>query len=336
MWWGLAVLRCRLVRWAVFSVFSQAAEVKSWTWCWPSPERGLSSEVRRRPSAQGGYSQVPLSLPHVHGSLPEPRSPPTRKQLASAIRARTYCISVFLSPLACLFVFPSLASCPLVMVASIPAASRLGAPSWGEEDVYHCSEFLTDTMEKKQTVTLRNRKRLQKKQTDRRQKGRSEPTRPSSIFGMTSSSRLTGVLVYASQTHKYTSANQIMLPRSLRKALTRDLLSAGLFGAFWGTNLTQSSSFLCFLWPLVLTFVCWTSLLSSDIGADLRCLNVCFWNALLLTFVQKKVCSAAALHLSPVLCRLPQNRWSTLCFVKAAELKSLTFFQSSEAGEYMA
>lgn len=90
----------------------KAAEVKSWTWCWPSLERGLSSEVRRRPNAQGGYSQVPLSLPHVHRSSPRPPSPPTRKQLASVIRCCTYFHNFISSGLFVCFAVMTKVLCP--------------------------------------------------------------------------------------------------------------------------------------------------------------------------------------------------------------------------------
>lgn len=56
--------------------------------------------------------------------------------------------------LVCLFVFPSVASCPLVMVPFIAPASHLGARSLGEEDVYHCSEFLTDMMGKRKHAEI--------------------------------------------------------------------------------------------------------------------------------------------------------------------------------------
>lgn len=49
----------------------------------------LVPEVRRRPKAQGRYSQVPLSLPPC-AVPPSPPSPPTRKQLASSTRCCTF------------------------------------------------------------------------------------------------------------------------------------------------------------------------------------------------------------------------------------------------------
>lgn len=132
-------------------MFSQAAEVKSWTWCWPSLESGLSSEVRHRPNAQGGYSQVPLPLPHLHCSPPKPHSPPTRKQLASVIRLCTY-FSRFISStlFVCLFFHRDFSLVPPVMILLITIASHLGARSWrekeGERDyegphIYHCLEL---------------------------------------------------------------------------------------------------------------------------------------------------------------------------------------------------
>lgn len=111
----------------VFSVFSRAAEVKSWTWCWPSLERGLSSEVRRRPKAHRGYSQVPLFLPHVHRSFPRPPSPPTRKQLASVIRRCTYFHHFISSALFVCFSIMTKVLCPLVTARLITITSDLGA-----------------------------------------------------------------------------------------------------------------------------------------------------------------------------------------------------------------
>lgn len=111
-----------------------AAEVKSWTWCWPSLERELSSEVRRRPKAEGGYSQVPFSLPHVHHSSPCPPTPPTRKQLASVIRCCTYFHHFISSNLFVCFSIMTKVLCPLVTVLLITTTSHLGAGSWREKE----------------------------------------------------------------------------------------------------------------------------------------------------------------------------------------------------------
>lgn len=141
-----------------------AAEVKSWTWCWPSLERELSSEVRHRPKAEGGYSQVPLSLPHVHHSPPCPRSPPTRKQLASVIRFWTYFHHFISSSLFVCFSIVTKVLCPLVTALLITITSHLGARSWREKErkrdlegpnMYHCRELNSrwrDNEENKQTI----------------------------------------------------------------------------------------------------------------------------------------------------------------------------------------
>lgn len=141
-----------------------AAEVKSWTWSWPSLERELSSEVRHRPKAEGGYSQVPLSLPHMHRSSPCPRSPPTRKQLASVIRFCTYFHHFISSDLFVCFSIMTKVSCPLVTALLITITSHLGARSGREKEgkrdlegpnMYHCRELNSrwrDNEENKQTI----------------------------------------------------------------------------------------------------------------------------------------------------------------------------------------
>lgn len=145
---------------------SPTAEVKSWTQCWPSPERGLSSEVRRRPKAQGGYSQVPLSLPHVlHYSPPSLLSPCTRKQLASVIRCCTY-FHHFIS--LALFVCFSIVTKSLVSFCHAAVNQSFiacrckelerekgGERDWEGPNVYHCGELDSrcwDNEKNKQTI----------------------------------------------------------------------------------------------------------------------------------------------------------------------------------------
>jgi len=124
---------------------------------------GLASEVRRRPKAQGGYSQVPLSLPHVLRLSPPP-SPRTRKQLASVIRCCTYFHHFIPLVLFVCFSIGTKVLCPLVTALLITIPSHLGVRSWREKEgvrdwegpnVYHCRELNSrcwDNEENKQTI----------------------------------------------------------------------------------------------------------------------------------------------------------------------------------------
>lgn len=145
---------------------SPTAEVKSWTQCWPSPERGLALK-----SGAGQRHREDIlkflfpSLTCSASLLRRPRSPRTRKQLVSVIRCCTY-FHHFIPPV----VFVCFSVVTKSLVSSCHAAvnhrsiacrckelerEKGGERDWEGPNVYHCGELDSrcwDNEKNKQTI----------------------------------------------------------------------------------------------------------------------------------------------------------------------------------------